>query len=532
MPSVSTTTTSAAPASTAATYACFANSRSARLASTPKNATRIPCVDGERDRRADPLEHRLPRDPERGQLPVRDRALDHRGAQPELEEGRDVRADGAREAPDLGVEACLEDERDRAGVVLGHAREAGLDAVDARGVERACDLQLVLGREHDADRLLAVAQGRVVEADRGARLRLERLRVQVSRPELRAVERHAWTIPSGKRRELLGSFGGDEEVVLDAEAAAALDIASWLDCKHHALADLAASGLVRVRRLVGASADAVRDRVRGLAGEAHGVDARADAAVELGEARSGAGERDRVLVDGQELLLELAVLLRELARDEVLRVVAPVAVGADPDLEERRLALDDGPARRRREGLDPGPGPDEREAERELDLPLPARALAVDEPLPLGGDLRLGHAGLDDELAVLHRGGGDLVREAHPLDLLRGLERSGFGKERGRVLGVVAEGVEPVAGEGRRLADHAVGGLRPERELEPDGAVVCGCASCARSSDAGGRRPRIAGVVACEEPHVLVHAVRRASSSLASRQISVGSPSRGKTQAS
>ena len=39
--------------------------------------------------------------------------------------------------------------------------------------------------------------------------------------------------------------------------------------------------------------------------------------------------------------------------DEVLRVVAPVAVGADPDLEQRRLALDDGPRRRRGERLDP-----------------------------------------------------------------------------------------------------------------------------------------------------------------------------------
>ena len=41
-PSVSTTTISAAPASTALAYACFANVRSARLESTPKNATRIP----------------------------------------------------------------------------------------------------------------------------------------------------------------------------------------------------------------------------------------------------------------------------------------------------------------------------------------------------------------------------------------------------------------------------------------------------------------------------------------------------------
>ena len=53
-------------------------------------------------------------------------------------------------------------------------------------------------------------------------------------------------------------------------------------------------------------------------------------------------------------------------------MVAPVAVGADPDLEERRLALDDGPRGRRGERLDPRPRPDEREPECELDLPFPA----------------------------------------------------------------------------------------------------------------------------------------------------------------
>ena len=58
-------------------------------------------------------------------------------------------------------------------------------------------------------------------------------------------------------------------------------------------------------------------------------------------------------------------------------MVAPVAVGADPDLEQRRLVLLDRQVAGRRERLDPGPRPDEREAERELDLarssPCPRR---------------------------------------------------------------------------------------------------------------------------------------------------------------
>jgi len=43
--------------------------------------------------------------------------------------------------------------------------------------------------------------------------------------------------------------------------------------------------------------------------------------------------RERALVDGEQRFLELDVLGPQLARAEVLGVVAPVAVGADPDLK-------------------------------------------------------------------------------------------------------------------------------------------------------------------------------------------------------
>ena len=70
----------------------------------------------------------------------------------------------------------------------------------------------------------------------------------------------AETMPSGNGESFSAPSAVIEEVVLDPEAPAAVDIASWLDCKNHAGRDLAASGLVRVRRLVGACADAVADR--------------------------------------------------------------------------------------------------------------------------------------------------------------------------------------------------------------------------------------------------------------------------------
>ena len=72
----------------------------------------------------------------------------------------------------------------------------------------------------------------------------------------------------------------------------------------------------------------------------------------------------------------------------------------------------------------PGPDQTSENGERELDLAAPAGALAVDEALPDRGRLALLHARAELAADVLHRRGGDLVREPHPLDLLRRLERA------------------------------------------------------------------------------------------------------------
>ena len=151
---------------------------------------------------------------------------------------------------------------------------------------------------------------------------------------------------------------------------------------------------------------------------------------------------ERILVDVHQRALELGVLGLQLADDEVLRVVGPVAVGADPDLEQDRLALDDRQVARRGERLDPAPGPDQRERERELDLAVVARALAVHEALPERGHLRLPHPGPEQLADVIHRRRRELVREPHALELLLGLDRARAGKERRRV-GRLRERVEP-----------------------------------------------------------------------------------------
>jgi hypothetical protein len=96
---------------------------------------------------------------------------------------------------------------------------------------------------------------------------------------------------------------------------------------------------------VGAGADAVTDRVRR-------VDGRPDEAVELGHRRPCRAALERAGIDGEQLLLELGVLRLQLTEHDVLRVVGPVPVRADPDLEEDGLAFDDGQVTGRGEGLD------------------------------------------------------------------------------------------------------------------------------------------------------------------------------------
>ena len=62
-----------------------------------------PLFDGKRDSGANPLEHGLARDTERRELAVRDRALDHRCLQSELDQRFDVRSHRTRETPDLRI---------------------------------------------------------------------------------------------------------------------------------------------------------------------------------------------------------------------------------------------------------------------------------------------------------------------------------------------------------------------------------------------------------------------------------------------
>ena len=102
------------------------------------------------------------------ELDVAGGRFDHGCSQAEANQFLDVGANGAREAPELGLQVRLRHQLDGFGIFHGNARETGFDAADADLVELAGDLELLLWRQDDADGLFAVSQGGVVEADFGA----------------------------------------------------------------------------------------------------------------------------------------------------------------------------------------------------------------------------------------------------------------------------------------------------------------------------------------------------------------------------
>ena len=126
-----------------------------------------PVARGESDAAGDSPKHLLPRDAERLELQVRDRRLDDARGDPQLDERLEIGRHCPGEAPDLGVQPRLENHLERALVVGGDAREACLDPLDPELVEPTRDLELLLRVENDADRLLAVPERRIVEADLG-----------------------------------------------------------------------------------------------------------------------------------------------------------------------------------------------------------------------------------------------------------------------------------------------------------------------------------------------------------------------------
>src|SRR5207248_9880469 len=194
----------------------------------------------------------------------------------------------------------------------------------------------------------------------------------------------------------------DKEEALDTQAATLGPADPGLDGQHHPRLDRAAARLVCVRRLMGPRADAVRDRMARLTGVAGLFDPGADEPVEVGELGAGTEIIDCARVYREQLVEQFVVARLELPWADVLRVVAPVAVGADPDLEQGRLVRLHRAVARGREGADARSGPNERETEGEVDVAA-RRPLAVHVAQPERRGLAFHHPGAEIRLHVLHR---------------------------------------------------------------------------------------------------------------------------------
>ena len=119
--------------------------------------------------------------PSAASLASRDRRLDHARLHAELDQRLYVGGDRAREAPDLGVEAGAGDQLDRVASRPAETRgkPASIRSIPSASIARASS-SFCSRVEDDADGLLAVAQRRVVEADRAAdRVRLVDRPVQI-----------------------------------------------------------------------------------------------------------------------------------------------------------------------------------------------------------------------------------------------------------------------------------------------------------------------------------------------------------------
>ena len=96
---------------------------------------------------------------------------------------------------------------------------------------------------------------------------------------------------------------------------------------------------MRVGPLVGAGTDAVADGVGGLSGVSTFGDAGANELVEFGEAGTVSREGNGAAENLKQKVEQLVILRLQFAGAGILGEIGPIAVGADPDFEERWLVF-------------------------------------------------------------------------------------------------------------------------------------------------------------------------------------------------
>src|SRR6266849_10804218 len=267
------------------------------------------------------------------------------------------------------------------------------------------------------------------------------------------------------------STRGNQKIIFQAQTPATLPVHTRLDGQHHAFANFSGRGPVRIRRLMGACADSVGHGMRRLAAIAGSINPRANHAINLSQWRTGPGAVCCLAEYFQQLVQEAIVLWGETAGAEILGQVGPIAVGADPNLHERRLVFHNRAMARCRERGDALAGPDQCEGAGHFDFSFVADAHGVDVTLDHRRDFALFHSRTNLAARVFHSDGSQLVCQTHALDFLIGLDHAHFGKQWRRVHDLLArasKGIEVTLGIDRGLANHAVTNLRALRKLDAD----------------------------------------------------------------
>ena len=304
MPSVSTTATSRAPARP---QTCRP-ARRTRVGTRRVDAEerRMDAVlGGKAHRGRDAAEHLLAVDADGGQLQIRDRRLDHRRRHTELDERLQIRGNRPGETPHLGLSAPHRRSADRVPVVMRDPRESRLDPVDAELVEQLRDSSFCSGSS-TTPTVCSPSRSVVSYSPTVPPSRYQSL---TARPDQDSAHQHSERshpgTPTASRRPRCRSGS----------------------CPRHATRHLPANRRParspapcpprpcrRPTRVVPMAARARGRRCRGRSGASAARDSPSPSGrraqhVELGKVRSGLAMRDRLLVDADQLLLELAVVV-------------------------------------------------------------------------------------------------------------------------------------------------------------------------------------------------------------------------------
>src|ERR1051325_345549 len=127
------------------------------------------------------------------------------------------------------------------------------------------------------------------------------------------------------RAKLFAAGCGNKKIVFQPQASATFPVHAGLNGKHHSGAHRTGRGLMRIRRLVRASAHTMCHRMRRLAGVTGDLNSLSQDAVNVAKRRAIANTRDTVRKNLQQLIEKAVVLRGEAAGTDILGEVGPVA---------------------------------------------------------------------------------------------------------------------------------------------------------------------------------------------------------------